>query len=190
MPRHSLTLALALALGCSATNGAREARRGPQNPREPTAAEVPGPTNVPSPAHFVTTAELWAPDERVLGVLVSMRESPAGEASDFLLPNGDLDPGDARAVLFGARLIREGGAILSAATNETPLRFELSRVSLAAPATVWLFREADLIGVERVEPCNGCAAWSSSPAHFVLVVPDGQQLSATPEPGWTIAISP
>lgn len=144
-----------------------------------------------APAEFVTVAELWAPDESaVLGVVVSMREMPSGRAADFVMPTGDHDPGDGFAVLFGARLIREGAEVISATTEETRRSFEISRSALPGPVQIWSFDDASLSAVVRLEPCRNCDAWRSPPTRFLIVLTEGQALSATPEPGWTIAISP
>ena len=175
---------MTLLLACS--SGQSRSEPAPRDP-EPAPSQEPAART----DEFVTGAELWAPDESaVLGIVVAMRQSPRGDASDFAMPTGESDPGDAYAVLFGARLIREGSAILSASLREQPRPFALERSAMPGPVQVWMFEDAALSRIERVEPCTACEPWQSPPARFVLIVPEGQALSATPAPGWTIAISP
>ena len=170
---------LVLALACSST--ARPSREAA--PASPTVTETAD--------EFVTVAELWAPDESaVLGVVIAMREAPRGNAHDFEMPTGDHDPGDGFGVLFGARLIREDGEVISATTEREPRTFELSRRALPAPVQVWTFDDANVRTIDRLEPCESCEPWRSPPTRFVVVVAEGQPLRATPDVGWSIAISP
>ncbi len=176
-------VALALSVACSSTpesnRSATPNRSAPVDPAPPVQSE------------FVTTAELWAPDESaVLGVIVAMREMPRGDASDYVLPEAEGDPGDGHGVLFGAQLIREEGRVLSATTPQSSRSFELSRRALSRAVHVWCFDDAELTHVVRVEPCEACEPWRSPETAYVLVVPEGQSLSASPQVGWTIAISP
>lgn len=186
-------VALVFVLACSSSQ-----RADPEPTREVETAPEAAPVEhtvehtAERGAQFVTVAEIWAPDESaVLGVVLAMREEPRGTAHDFEMPTGDHDPGDGFAVLFGARLIREDGAIISATTEETTRSFELRRTTLPGPVQVWTFDgDAGLSAVHRIEPCQSCEPWRSPPTRYLMVVPEGQSLRATPEPGWTIAISP
>lgn len=176
--------ALVLLVACSSTPDSNRSET-------PTAGSSVHSDPAPEPAEFVTVAEIWAPDESaVLGVIVAMREAPRGDASDYVLPDAEGDPGDGHGVLFGAQLIREEGRVLSATTPQSSRSFELSRQALSRAVDVWCFDDAELTHVVRVEPCDSCEPWSSPETAYVLVVPEGQSLSSRPEVGWTIAISP
>jgi hypothetical protein len=190
-----------LLVGCGSSR-----RAAPQEgePSAATATEATEPTEAPTQAptqtetapliEFVTGAQLNAPDEsQIVGVAISMRGEPEGNARDFAPTEPEeTQEGDGRAVLFGAEMIRDDdGSILSARTAHVPRRFTLERRHLPGPVRVWLFDDADITAVERLEPCMDCEPWRSPEVRFIVVVPETTAGDAHDvATDWNIAIDP